>query len=265
MMKKSLAVLLLCLVMISFFGSGVRADDGESWMKQTSDWFNTNIFNNSDMGDAGFQKVLILFIAIGLVFSALGFIGFPENTAIRFAFSLVIGVLAISLITPSEIIAAMKSYKALGITITLALPIIIMMAISVQLAIKGNFMGIMVQRLLWLIYSLYLFITSIFQYGISQGWVTGGSSSGSLVDAMVKYFVSSQAKTTLDADPILVFIQIIISVVIFWWFFLENKKLMTWIKDQKFFTDMMNMRDTFKRSSARDKANAAATIPQQHS
>ncbi len=169
-MKRSVVLLFIGLFLFSFLISIETVS--ATWTQDVTKFFDENVFGG--LKDAGFQKVLVLFIIVGIIFSALGFMGLPDNAAIRFILSIAAGVLVTSLISLNEITAAMQSSKALGITIILGFPIMIMCAITLQIAIKGHFMGIMVQRFLWLIYSLYLFL-------ISAGSYLSSLSSGTFI------------------------------------------------------------------------------------
>lgn len=220
-----------------------------AWTQDVAGWVDRNVFEG--LKDQGFVKVLILFLIIGVIFSALGFMGIPDNSAIRFLLSVVVGTLVTSLISPSEIVAAMQSSKALGITIILGFPIMIMCAITLQIALKGHFMGVMVQRFLWLIYSLYLFLTS------AGTWLYSNFSSSNILNFLGYLdFVNADL---IGGNKLIVIIQLILSIVLFWFMFVKNQAVVDWIKNQKFFDDISKMKDTFRRDTARTKESAAQT------
>jgi hypothetical protein len=63
-------------------------------------------------------------------------------------------------IPSGDILAAVTAYKALGVTLTVFFPIFILGAFTFVVAIKLNTIGIVLQRIMWLIYSVYLFIST---------------------------------------------------------------------------------------------------------
>ena len=62
------------------------------------------------------------------------------------------------MISKEEIITAMTSYTALGIALIVFFPILVLGFFTLVVASKASPMGIFIQRILWLIYSVYLFI-----------------------------------------------------------------------------------------------------------
>jgi len=246
MMKKGLVLLFVGLIIFSIVINFVSAN-------VLTDIFDSNWL---DLKDAGTIKVLLLFIIVGIIFSAFGFMNFPENAGIRFALSAIVGFLVTSFINPNEIAAAMVSYRALGIAIILFLPIIVLGAITFQVIIKGQFVGVVLQRILWLIYSIYLFGRSAFPYIWRE---TLQTSFESFKNKWVVTFTTSVNKMTETAsaqDPFILFIQAIVAVVLFWVMFVKNEAVKKWLLDSKFNDQIEKIKGQLRKSREYDKAKA---------
>jgi len=105
-----------------------------------------------------YLKWMLLALVIILIYSSLSYANFPENNLFKIIASVVIGFLATFLITTQELLVMLNSYTALGVTIAIFLPIMILGFFTIIIASKANPFGIYLQKILWLIYSVYLFI-----------------------------------------------------------------------------------------------------------
>ena len=109
-------------------------------------------------GVGNMMKWLLLFIVIILVYAALSSAEFPEGTTARVTISVIVGFLATFAITTQELITMLTSYTALGVTFAVFLPLVILGFFTMMIAKKMNPVGIYVQKIAWLIYSVYLFL-----------------------------------------------------------------------------------------------------------
>jgi len=190
-MKKVWVLLLLSIVLVSFFSFAVFAADTpvkdkvdlsgkyfDSAGKQGSylcsglgwnqgSWFCSRMaqwepgvdWKNGDLGAiAIFLKYIFLVLSILLVYSALAYGKFPESAGLRIAIAIVVGFLITFMISTSEVLTAMTSYSALGITLIIFFPILILGFFTLVVASKASPMGIFLQKIMWVIYSFYLFI-----------------------------------------------------------------------------------------------------------
>lgn len=103
-------------------------------------------------------KYLVLILVIILVYSALMYVKFPESNSLKLLLAVVIGVIATFAITSAELLSALHSYTAMGVTLILFFPILILGFLTIMVASVANPFGIFLQRIMWLIYSIYLFI-----------------------------------------------------------------------------------------------------------
>jgi len=103
-------------------------------------------------------KFMLLGLVILLVYSALTFAQFPENGVYRLSTAITIGFLSTFLVTTQELLTMLSSYTALGVTLGVFLPIMILGFFTMMVANSSHPMGIFVQKIAWVIYSGYLFI-----------------------------------------------------------------------------------------------------------
>ena len=175
-------------------------------------------------------------------------------------------------ISQEELIALMVSYTALGTAIILFFPIAILIFFTIVVSAKGSPMGIFMQKILWIIYSVFLFIKSMF--GLWANWVVKNSSygagtvlsNGEINNSLITFFVgnSTQATTTITQGTgganIILLIMLIVSIAIFiitiW---KGNDIVVAWLAEQDRKADAEKQKDTIQRSQDYDKARAAAT------
>jgi len=104
-------------------------------------------------------KYMLLIIVTLVVFMFLAVMNFPSKGSgvIRLLLSVFVGFLGTWLIKGTELYAVLVSYSGLGFAITVFLPIIILVFITLGMGKKGNMFGIYSSIILWVIYSLYVF------------------------------------------------------------------------------------------------------------
>lgn len=179
---------------------------------------------------ASVAKLFLLFLVIILVFSALNSADFPESDIVKVLLSFIVGFLGTVLISNNEVISILQSYSALGITLTLFFPIIILGFLSVVVASKANPIGIYLQRIMWLIYSLYLFIRFGFLLlAKAVEGKTGDSYDG--VKKLIEFFIKDASK--IQTDNTIITILFLVSIVVFIFFVLMNKHFIKWLAEEK--------------------------------
>jgi len=253
MMKKSLALLFIGLIIFSVVISSVSAEwDGSTFIgKFMNEWA------GNEGIDAATIKYLLLFLITGFIFSALGFMNMPENNGIRFAIALIAGFLTTSTLSAPQIVAAMESYTALGIAITLFLPILVLGAISFQVIIKGQFIGVVIQRILWLVYSLYLFLKSAGDYlwtsFLADLFVGVKSDLISKVGSVLGTWFTNE---TGKGSGIILFIQAVVAIALFWIMFVKNQAVRKYLRDEKFNDQVEKVKNSLKKSRELRKAES---------
>lgn len=204
---------------------------------------------NNALGE--FAKILILLLVIILIFSTFSYIGFPDNAGLRFLLAIIVGVLATILISNNEVLTMLQSFKALGITFTIFIPILILTFFSFVVAAKaGSFFGVMAQKIMWLIYSVYLFLTTatLLLKGLvdesSPGW---------------KPFFDFMGVKVAETNNVILMILCAVSVMVFFIFVMNNKWFMHWVAGEKLDSDIDRVKENLKRSQALRKAEAEST------
>jgi len=221
-------------------------DSKLTFLGSVTDWQLFEIFMNP--GDTGavaeFVKLMILLLVIILVYSALTQVQFPDQATLRVLIAVIVGFISTVMITQSEILAIMTSYTALGVTMALFFPILILAFFSFVVAVKVNVMGILVQKIMWIIYSVYLGIQALALLIIK--WAGAEGIAG--IDVTV-----SESSTIL-------IILLVAAIVIPIFFVRENDHMITWIADTKRSTDLdIALKDKHKRAEANVKQHAEAT------
>src|SRR3989344_7002120 len=156
-------------------------------------------------------KYFFLLLVILLIYSSLSYVNFPDtfsssggSSFVRFLISFIVGIIATFAITSSELLTILQSYTALGITLTLFFPIMILMFFSLVTAKKASPIGIFGQKILWLIYSVYLFIKSALlfyvNWSISKGTLTVSDNNLDLSKNSILQFFLGKTPSVSASD-----------------------------------------------------------------
>jgi len=166
---------------VSYGATGGSGDVG-GWFKEKYDLWLTGVnwsaANTEEQVDSVGQiiKWFILILIVLLIYSGLSAADFPDNQPIiRFILAVATGFLGTFLITTRELLTALQSYTAMGIALTVFFPIFILGFFSVVVIKRAKPFGIFLQTVLWIIYSVYLFIRT----GIYL-WLKNAAANGSL-------------------------------------------------------------------------------------
>ena len=176
------------------------------------------------------EELLSTEYVIILVFSALNSADFPESDIVKVLLSFVVGFLGTVLISNNEVISILQSYSALGVTLTLFFPILILGFFSVVVASKANPIGIYLQRIMWLIYSIYLFIRSGF---LLLARVVSDKTGDGYESArnVIAFFIEDASK--IQTDNTILTILLLVSVAVFIFFVIMNKHFIKWLAEEK--------------------------------
>ncbi len=165
-------------------------------------------------------KYLFLVMIIMLVYSAFTYAGFPQNAATRMILTVIFSILATILIDPNELVSIVRSYTAAGIALSLVIPIIVLGFITFAVAVKVSSVGIVMQRILWAFYSVYLFISA------GGAWLIA-KTNGTGFDWIAKIFTflgGSGAQSGQFGDStIILLIEFVASIIIFFTLVLNNQ------------------------------------------
>jgi hypothetical protein len=266
-MKKSVAILFLVL-MISSFAIGVFEGGLVSAEGFISEYITTPIKTaftgegNIKLGNTT-QRLFFFALIVVLIFSVLTTSKFPEQAPVRVIISAVVGFLAIVYITPEDFYAIMQSYTALGIALAIFLPIAILIFFTLTIGEKAAF-ALVFTRILWLIYSFYLFWKGLFIYfvldngGSAPEWLasfytTANSTGSKVVAASFKPMVEDAA----GQSQVMALILMGVGVIIFY-FGVINHSWMDFFKAEMTKAQVESYRDKVKKSKGFIDANAEA-------
>jgi hypothetical protein len=267
---KKVGVLFLGLLVMSLFFVGVvSASNG--WVnfgKNFGEFFTG--FAEDPANPAAFSdtiayvaKWLILFLVVLLIYSGMEMADFPpgkKNNALRFIIATIMGLLITVMITQQELLTMMQSYKAAGIAISILIPMIALGFVTFAVAISLNGFGIVLQRIAWGIFSVFLFIRTALAVFVklrieseSLSWITG------LRDFVLKH-VTQETKDALQGlDGSITLILLVVSILVFWFMVIKNDQIISWIAGSKRTADLERYADTQERASAKNKMDAEQT------
>ena len=200
----------------------------------------------------------ILGLVILLIYSALSSVGFPESAGLRWPVAIIVGFIATMFISSEEIIAAMLSYQALGITLIVFFPLVILAFFTFTVASKANPFGLVLQRVAWIIYSIYLFIRTGLALGAAYTGDRDPASSPflGLIKRMSDFFGTG---ASASGDTTILMILFIVSIAIFFIFVFGNKKITEWFMKERRHADLARYKDTAERAKEARETEAEMT------
>jgi len=111
-----------------------------------------------------FIRLFLLLLIIMLMYAAFRIINFPsmeKKNAFsigRLGISVITAILVMFFIPTSSLVTAMQSYSAMGVTLIILFPIFVLGAFTMLVASNANPSGLFIQRIIWGVYSVYLFL-----------------------------------------------------------------------------------------------------------
>jgi hypothetical protein len=112
----------------------------------------------SDEAKASIAKILLTILVVIFVYAISTYIPvFPkEQPSIRWIFAIIVGVLGFLFIKPEEIAAITKPYEALGVALTIVIPLIILITFTVRLREENKKIAAVVNKPLMIIFFIYV-------------------------------------------------------------------------------------------------------------
>lgn len=124
--------------------------------KPITDMFNGWFAGELDLTFAKWIFSLILFIVIFVVSDSIPFFHGERKTGARVIFSILVAFLATAYLSLEELYVLLVSYSAMGIAIGIIVPFIILLFFSIKLGSYGGVGGLIIQRIMWLIFGVWL-------------------------------------------------------------------------------------------------------------
>ena len=220
-------------------------------------------------------KYFLLVLVVLLAYAALSYASFPDSAILRVILSVVLGFLATFLVTSQELLTILNSYTALGLTLFAFLPIAILGFFSIIVAAKGDPIGIYVQKLMWLAYSLFLFFKGAVVVAANFFFTGKFDSAGVLRDVIPKvtttnstlykimspFLPNSQGTGTtaaLTSDFTTGVVLVCLAIGIFVIMVLGNDYVFAWIDSEKRKSEIKAHTSRMERSHAYDKMRSDA-------
>jgi hypothetical protein len=214
-------------------------------------------------------KWLFLVLIIVLIYSAFSYAKFPENAGLRVLLSIVTAFLATFLLTQAELFTAIQSYSAMGVALIIFLPILILAFFTMIVASKAAPFGILLQKVLWLVYAVFLLFKTMTLWILVQCQTNGGCENSSFTKFLYDYIVVPlTSKTSLIAmkaqvaagqyDTAMLLLLVIVSIFVLT-ITMTNKFVVHWFAHEKYFADIEHQEDIIKRSQKLRETEAKAT------
>ncbi len=208
--------------------------------------------------NTAFIKILVLLLVIVLFYSIFSYVNFPESRVLQFIIALVLGVLSTLLISSEELYAALISYQALGISITLFFPIFVLSLYTFVVATRNNNgIGLLTQQILWIIFGAYLFLRSAVIVFLKWAVASKGEIvEGGFLHTSVK-FLGVDAINITQLDSTLMVLHLVVALAVLFIFVLGNRKVVGFLVSSQMNWDDANLDNTLERASnvARNLSN----------
>ncbi|MBP7708330.1 hypothetical protein KA107_01485 [Candidatus Pacearchaeota archaeon] len=181
------------------FVSALKLD--ERWALWTQGYDNVS---NSQLGLLGETiKFLVLFIVVFIVFAALGAMDLPRNPVLRFVLAIIVGLLGTFMITTQELLTLLVSYGALSSTIVIALPLIVLLGLTVLFAQKANAAGLYASKILWAFFAVFIIIKGLILLMMFQYFYTEVTYNGTQILDVKAYPINDNASLHYALAPFL--------------------------------------------------------------
>jgi len=238
---------------------GWLSDKYDLWLRGI-DWSSADVDEQVDsVGQV--IKWFILVLVILLIYSGLSYANFPgkDQYFIRFVLALATGFLATFLITTKELLTALQSYTAMGIALTVFFPIFVLGLFSMVVITKAKPMGIFLQNILWIIYSVYLFartgIYLVLKNAAEAGTLVPGTPYPVLGFIDIDINTGVIAAVNAYSGPMLITL-FITSIAIFFIMVIGNRYIRGWVDEHLRASEVDARASELSRSSSFTKQNA---------
>ncbi|MDP2628628.1 MAG: hypothetical protein Q8P15_01890 [Nanoarchaeota archaeon] len=134
--------------------------------------------------DLNVAKYLFWIIITFIIFSALNIAKIPSQTALQWLIAIPISFLATAYLAPSEVFAVLTTYSALGLTLAVIVPFIVMILISAMLLSNTKVQQMTVGKIMFEV-MLWLFFAGFLIYKLIAGYQNIDRSNGVLITIWV--------------------------------------------------------------------------------
>jgi hypothetical protein len=197
-------------------------------------------------------KYIFLILLVLLIYSALSSADFPEGKMLQLAISIIVGIIATFSINPGELVGIMRSYTALGITLSLFFPLIVLALFTYATASRLQPGGIVLQKVMWIIYAGYLILSNGTSLLIST------KLSNESVFYAIAVFLGAQPIVNQDTRLISI-VLLIIGIFLLWFATQANSRIVEWVARERRDADLQRYQDQEERAQAATETRAEST------
>lgn len=147
------SLILLILVINLNLISAAPVDDVKEFIKGLNFGFTFEDFQYYSAGS------LLLILVTLLLFAVSDFVPFLSGTSswLRFAISLIVGILSVAYLSPENIYTSLMNFKALGITMTTIVPILFLIGFTLKWDTEKTEYSF-IASIMWLVYLIAFFV-----------------------------------------------------------------------------------------------------------
>jgi hypothetical protein len=231
------------------------------WRDKCQIWltgFESDKANMTELGQI--IKWIFLFIIVIMIYSGLEFGKFPEQAWLRWVMAILVGFLATFFITTKELLTAMQGYTALGITLAVFFPILILGFFTLVVATRANPIGILLQQIMWIIFSFWLLIKTWILWALlnpDKGEIVEVGQNISILFNFTKIEVTQGLLTMAqNSDKTMLLTLMVTAIACIVIMVISNKPIIRWIGHEMTEAKKDAYSTELERSRAVTKANA---------
>lgn len=142
------------------------SEDVPDWVKNLSDvpilGFVLLVIFGGNTLDYYLLKLLFFLLLFFLIYVALSYVNFPPSFPAKISIALVLPLISLFAVNQDTMMNFLFTYRAIGAIFVIFFPIVILSFLTYFIVmIGGNYFGIFIQRIIWLIYGGYLFLKGL--------------------------------------------------------------------------------------------------------
>jgi len=238
--------------------------ESDTWKSRCTLWLgglDRNLGENDITIIGQMLKWILLFIIIILIYSAFNAAGFPEKTLLKIILSIVVGFMASFLITTRELLTMMQGYTALGVTLGVFLPFMILGFFTIMVAKSMNPIGIYLQKVVWIIFSVYLLIKTWTLWSFIDEANAGTLNVGQAYNVNILFFkipvkITQSMLNMVNNSDQTILLALAIASIASLFIMLSNKLVIRWFAKEELDAAVQAESNKIRKSNAYDSIRA---------
>jgi hypothetical protein len=156
----------------------------------------------------------------------------------------------------------LTSFTALGTAIWIFLPILILTFFTIMVSASAAPFGILIQKILWVAYSVYTFLSGIVIFSLAQA--KSGNAVAKFFNDWIVQPLYGNNSTLLEgmkanADATTAVLLVVVSIFVFIIAVVKGDFLSHWLAKEKMDAELMKFEDSVERQAAKRRIEAEDT------